>query len=137
MTLEPPNVEFDSAQSPSRTEPSKPVPDGYNLSPLAEPSLVLLLCLISGAVPQGERPSLIEAIFLSRDASDVVRCLRGSDAQTFVDVVDEVRYCSSIPRDDTLISLPLSLLFLTDVGKSQSCAGDPKKMFEVTVRDMR
>ena len=34
-------------------------------------------------------PSLIEAIFLSKDGGDTIRCLLGNDAQTFIDVIDE------------------------------------------------
>jgi hypothetical protein len=81
-------------QGPTKAKLSKSAPNGHNLPPPAEPPLVLLLCLIRSAVPQGERASLIEAIFSSRKVSDMVRRLRGSDAQTFIDVVDEVRYRS-------------------------------------------
>ena len=34
---------------------------------------------------------LIETIFSSTDEGDLVRCLRGDDAQTFIDVIDEAR----------------------------------------------
>ena len=86
------------AQRPTKTKPSKSTPNGYDLPAPAEPSLVLLLCLISGAIPQDERTSLIEAIFLCRKVSGMVRRLRGSDAQIFIDVVDEVRYRCSVPE---------------------------------------
>jgi hypothetical protein len=86
------------AQGATKVNPSKPTPNGYNLPAPAEPSLVLLLCLISGAIPQDERTLLIEAIFLCRKVSDMVRRLRGSDAQIFIDVVDEVRYRCSVPE---------------------------------------
>jgi hypothetical protein len=86
------------AQGPIKTKPLKSVPDGDNFPGSAEPSLVLLLCLISGAVPQGERASVIETVFLSRKAIDMVHHLRGNNAQAFIDVVDEVRYRSFIPE---------------------------------------
>jgi hypothetical protein len=85
------------AQGSIKTKPLISVPDGNNLPAPAGPSLVLLLCLISGAVPQGERASIIETVFLSRKAIDMVRYLRGSNAQAFIDVVDEVRYRSFTP----------------------------------------
>ena len=85
------------AQGSIKTKPLKSVPDGDDFPGPAEPSLVLLLCLISGAVPQGERASIIETVFLSRKAIDMVRHLRGSSAQAFIDVVDEVCYRSFTP----------------------------------------
>jgi len=45
--------------------------------------------LISRAVPPDELPSLIETIFSEKEANIVYR-LRGSDAQTFIDIMDEV-----------------------------------------------
>jgi hypothetical protein len=95
-TPELPGVESHSVQSFAKTKLSKSVPDGDNLPALPEPSLVLLLCLISGAVPQDERASLIEVIFSSRNATDMVRLLQGSAVQAFIDVVDEVRYHPSV-----------------------------------------
>jgi hypothetical protein len=92
-----PMVSEDCAQGSIKTKPLKSVPDGDNLPGPAEPSLVLLLCLISGAVPQGERASIIETVFLSRKAIDMARHLRGNNAQAFIDVVDEVRYRSFTP----------------------------------------
>ena len=86
-------------------KPSKSTPNGYNLPPPAEPSLVLWLCLIGGAVPLGDEALLIEAIFSSRKMPDMVRRLRGSDTQTFIDVLDEVHYRSSLLGDSSLTLL--------------------------------
>ena len=83
---------------PTKAKSSISTPNRYNLPPPAEPSLVLVLCLIGGGVPEGERTSLIAVIFLSGKMIDTVRHLRRNDAQTFIDVVDEVRYRSSIPE---------------------------------------
>ena len=47
--------------------------------------------LITRAVPRDEFPSLIETIFLG-EKTDVVGRLSGSDAQAFIDVIDEVRH---------------------------------------------
>ena len=46
--------------------------------------------LINRAFTPYELPSLIEAVFSSVDEVDTVRCLCGDDAQTFVDVIDQV-----------------------------------------------
>ena len=86
------------AQSFTKTKPSKCVSNEYDLPVPAEPSLALLQRLISGAASQSERASLIETIFSSRKATDMICHLRGSDIQTFIDVVDEVRYRSSVPK---------------------------------------
>jgi hypothetical protein len=86
------------AQGPTKATSSISTPNEYNLPPPAEPSLVLVLCLIGGGVPEDERTSLIEVIFSSGKTIDTVRHLRRSDAQTFIDVVDEVHYRSSIPE---------------------------------------
>ena len=37
-----------------------------------------------------ELSSLIEAIFSSQDEGKIAHCLHGGDAQTFIDVIDEV-----------------------------------------------
>ena len=38
-----------------------------------------------------ELPALIEAILSSKDKGDIIQCISGDDAQTFVDVIDEAR----------------------------------------------
>ena len=68
-------------------------------SPTPGPSLVLssgkqalLQRLINCATPEGGLVSIIEAIFSNEKVSDIVEWLRRDNAQTFVDVVDEVRH---------------------------------------------
>ena len=58
-------------------------------------------CLITrGSIAPYVLPPLIEAIFSSKDESDMVHCLHGDDAQTFVDKMDEA--CSIlITRHET------------------------------------
>ena len=46
--------------------------------------------LINRAVPQSELASLIETIFSNKKVADVVDYFQGADAQTFIDVIDEV-----------------------------------------------
>jgi len=82
----------------------------------AEPSLVpdageqALRCLISDTIPKGKLALFIKLIFSSKKATDAVSCLRGSDAQAFVDVVDGVCYHSSTPGNG-LTDFDLHLLY--------------------------
>ena len=68
-------------------------------SPTPGPSLVLssgeqalLQRLINRAVAEGGLVSVIEAIFSNEKVSDIVEWLSRDNAQTFLDVVDEVRH---------------------------------------------
>ena len=68
-------------------------------SPTPGPSLILgsgkqalLQRLINRPIPEDGLISIIEAIFSKEKVSDIVEWLRRDNAQTFVDVVDEVRY---------------------------------------------
>ena len=54
--------------------------------------------LIARAVPHHELPSLIEMIF-SGSETDVVDRLKGSDAQAFIDIIDEVYHLIFIPEE--------------------------------------
>ena len=62
---------------------------------LSEPPLIsdsgglALQCLVSRAIPQDELPSVIETIVSNLKAADIVKRLRGNDAQTFADIIDE------------------------------------------------
>ena len=53
-------------------------------------TVLALKRLIERAFVLSELPLLIEAIFSNEDESDTVSSLRGDDAQTFIDVIDEV-----------------------------------------------
>jgi hypothetical protein len=46
--------------------------------------------LISPTVPPDEIRSLIETVALNMKAADIVQYLQGSDAQIFIDVIDQV-----------------------------------------------
>lgn len=66
--------------------------------------------MISHAVPQGELPSLIEAIFSDEETINMVECLQGNDAQAFIDVIDEVRYRALSPKNGLIyITQPFTL----------------------------
>ena len=47
--------------------------------------------LISRSFNPDELPSLVETVFSSREQAEVIRSLIKDDAQTFIDVTDEVR----------------------------------------------
>ena len=87
---------------------SFPAPAGPPASP--DSSERALQRLISGAVSLDELSSLIESIFSSENATGMVRCLQGINAQTFVDMVDEVRIALSSSRNQ-MIDLALNLLY--------------------------
>jgi len=55
--------------------------------------------LIDRFPTKDERVPLIETIFSDRDEVEVVKCLRGDDAQSFVDVMDEVLLRSFISEE--------------------------------------
>ena len=57
--------------------------------------------LIDLPLTTDERVSLITTIFSDHDETEVVRWLRGDDAQSFVDVIDEVLHRSCIPKESS------------------------------------
>ena len=57
--------------------------------------------LISHIPPPHQVISLIQAIFTSKDEVNAIGHLRGENAQTFIDVIHEVRlYAPSFPRQE-------------------------------------
>jgi len=71
--------------------------------------------LIARTIPRDELPSTIEAILLGRE-TNVVDLLTGSDAQTFIDIMDEVCYHTPYFREmaDLLPSLLRSFVQALD-----------------------
>ena len=55
--------------------------------------------LMDGAVPQDELPFLIGMVVSNLKAAKIVQFLQGSDAQTFIDVIDQVRDTPSSLRN--------------------------------------
>ena len=78
---------------------------------LSEPPLILdsnkeaLQRLVSRDVPQDELPSVIEAVISNAKAADIVKCLQESDAQTFIDVMDEARHHAILSSMNQFIDL--------------------------------
>jgi len=77
-----------------------------------------------------KRISLVTAIFSNRNVAEAVKCLCREDAQSFVDVVDEVLSQSSVQGK-----------WLTNLTSCQADTGEPgtaaeEEVCEHTVQDM-
>ena len=76
--------------------------------------------LVSRAVPQDELPSVLETIASSVEPANIVECLEGCDAQTFIDAIDEARHhaissprnCSTDPHVNLFTSVEQALVIL-------------------------
>ena len=79
------HLDHDRQSSGRNTQAPVEQPTGPDSGELA------LQSLIGGTTSRDEFPSLIEAVSLSAKAIDQIGCLRGREAQTFIDVVNEVR----------------------------------------------
>jgi len=78
-----------------------------------------------------ELPSLIEAILSNNDDGEMIRCLPGDDAQSFVDVIDEAR--STFTRyHETNIDVFRQL----GTGFTWSLPVGSKEMPEAVIQDM-
>lgn len=71
------------------------------LTPLSKLNTTACGRLFRRAFDPPELPSLIEEVFSSKDGGNIIRCLHGDDAQTFVDVIDEVRFPPAHHRETT------------------------------------
>jgi hypothetical protein len=74
--------------------------------------------LIRHAFAPHELPSLVEAIFSSKDESSIVLCLHGDDAQLFIDVIDEVRSTLHLHRETRLIDIDIDTFCRLGVGQA-------------------
>ena len=72
--------------------------DPSERSPIPDSDGRALRHLVSCAVPQEELPSVIETVLSNVKAIDVVRRLQGSDAQPFIDMIDEVCHHAILSR---------------------------------------
>lgn len=61
-------------------------------SPIPDSDVRALQRFVSGTVPQDELSSVIETVVSNVKVTDIVRCLQGSDAQAFIDLMDEARH---------------------------------------------
>ena len=123
----------------SLTEDLSVVEDAAPHTLIPGPSLVLdsgqraLERLISRFVPENELVSLLEAIFSSSRATETLRGLDGSDAQTCIDAIDGV--CNhALPSANN--DLDEQSYILIGIGESRSLTAGPKEMCEVIIQDV-
>ena len=90
--------------------------------------------LISCTFDPDELPSLIEGVFSSEDQAEVIRSLRGEDAQIFIDVTDQVRSPPLRRRD--LWSTDDAPCYL-GAGDPRSLAGGPKEVSQSLIQNMQ
>ena len=81
-----------------------------------------------------ELASLVKAVLSSSDEDDVVRRLRGEEAQTFIDVVDKA--CSPLVLHRE-IRFTGDVLYRLGAGKSRLFITDPKERSQIFIQDMR
>lgn len=91
---------------PSPQETGRPPQSSFTLDSCEQ----ALQRLINGDLPQDERATVIESIYSSQEATNIIGRLREKDAQTFIDIVHEVRYHSSISSGVGRMTLFLTLL---------------------------
>ena len=109
-----------------------------------EPSLIstpekqALQRLVSRSAPQDELPSVIETVVSNVKAVDIVNCLKGDDAQTFIDVIDEVcHHTISWPRSRFVdLFQPSNFYRWSGVRESRFRTTNPKEMFEIVIQDV-
>ena len=81
-----------------------------------------------------ELPSLIEAVLSSKDGGNAIGRLRGVDAQTFVDVIDEARSTFTHHHEIRLIEIYVETFRQLGVEWSMSFAAlESKEMCQITV----
>jgi len=68
--------------------------------------------LVSRTVPQDELLTVIETIVSNIKAANIVKELKGNDAQTLADIMDEVCYYIIPSLKNLLVELRSDLLFL-------------------------
>jgi len=89
--------------------------------------------LIGRTFIQRELSPLIEAIFLNKDENDMVGSLCGDEVQTFVDVIDEVRFtlfliveCGQLNQHQRYVG----------AGPVGPFATDAQEMYQIVVQDL-
>ena len=130
--------------SPDRPSADAPQVSTVHLTP-DSPTLVDIKApacrrLISHTFSQHEVVSLIEAIFTSPDEVKMIGCLRGDDAQTFVDAINEVCLFSFIfearSNGPLTFKLPPFTFRLPGLGSPKCPTVAPEKVSERLMQDM-
>ena len=79
---------------------------------------------------------MIEAVFSSTNEGDAIRRLCGDDAQTFINVVDEVHSVPFSFYEIRLIEIDIGAFCRLGVGWARPFTMDPKEIFKVVVWDV-
>jgi len=90
--------------------------------------------LVARTVPHDELPSVIEAVLSGRE-TNVVDLLTGSDAQAFIDIMDEVRYTLLFPRRGQFTP-PFPTFFCSGTERARSHIAYPKEMRRSVIQDV-
>ena len=120
-----------------------PPPSPQETGRPSQPLLALDSCdqalqrLIDGDLPQDERATVIESVFSSQEATDIVGHLQERDPQTFIDVIHEVRYHSSISNGVGWMTLLLTFSTISaGVGNSQLYTEYPEETRKGVIQDL-
>ena len=91
--------------------------------------------LISYPLSTGERTSLLISIFDDRNEAEAVGHLFGGDAQTFVNVIDEVRIHTLLPRRTGGLT-PTNIIASYRLGIGYHPTRDPQEVFAFFIQDL-
>lgn len=93
--------------------------------------------LVSLGVPQDELPSVIGSIVSNVKATDIVKCLQSSDAQTFIDIVDEACYHTTPSMRNRLLTSVLPFYSCRPgVRWTRFRTTSQKEMCEIIIQDV-
>lgn len=93
--------------------------------------------LIERAFALSERPSLIESVVSSKDESDAIHDLKEEDAQSFIDVIDEVHSTTARPVQITEIDVSAWIFHQSGAsGHDQPFTVCPKEMPQTAVQHL-
>ena len=85
---------------------------------------------------QSELSPLIEVIFSGKDGSDMVRSLRGDDAQTFIDVMNEVPFCTLSSSQTMIDRFGIGTFCRLGTRRVRAFTTDPKEVHQTPVQDL-
>ena len=100
-------------------------------SSLTTPNVAACGRLVRREFVPHELPSLINTILSSHDKDEMIRCLPGDDAQTFIDVMDEARSTFTHYRETDA-----DVFWQPGTGFTRSLTAGSKEAPQVVIQDM-
>ena len=91
--------------------------------------------MISYPLSRGERTSLLTSIFDDRNEAEAVGHLFGDDAQTFVNVINEVRIYTLLLRRTGWLT-PTNIITSYRLDFRYHPTGDPQEVFAFLIQDL-